>query len=105
MHQLGKCFKNVFIISRLYTISKDAYDGLMSCLQLLVKPEMKWDYLIFLETHTVPLRTPRELVQILQWLNGANDVESAWDGSRSMKVDWSLEELQLFRNRKCAVMQ
>jgi hypothetical protein len=54
------------------------------------------------QNHDVQLKTNQELVQIAQWLDGANDI-GVWntgfdEGQVDPVVDWSFDALHLIKN-------
>lgn len=54
------------------------------------------------KNHDVPMRTNLEKVRILKLHNGANAVSTTFitPGTADMRMDWSLQHLQMFKNRK-----
>lgn len=78
----------------------------LNCLEMLSTKEKKWNYVIVLQNHDIPLRTPREMVQVLKWFNGANDMKGGPPSvgrisNETSNLDWSFEGLMLFRNGGC----
>lgn len=53
------------------------------------------------KNHDTSLRTNIEMVRVLKWLNGSNDVEitSIPGGRIDETLDWSFNALRLFKNR------
>jgi hypothetical protein len=103
LRQLASCFPNVLVPEK--ELRMDSYGhnqiaSLMECLNLLTKPQRNWNYVVVLQNHDIPLRTPREIAQIMKWLNGANDLETthADKGRIQWKMDWSFTALRLFKN-------
>lgn len=72
----------------------------MKCLQLLAVPEKPWKYVHLLQNHDTSLRTNLEMVRVLKWLNGSNDVEiTQMPGGRiDESLDWRFSALNLFKN-------
>ncbi|KAH7730137.1 core-2/I-Branching enzyme family protein [Aphelenchoides avenae] len=70
------------------------------CMKALLKKSPEWKYLILLQNHDVALKTNQEMMQILQWFNGANDVQTV--SVPRERVDfsknWTFEALRLFKN-------
>jgi hypothetical protein len=98
----------------------------MECLNLLAQVDKHWEYVFILQAshprelgpksaanslnfpqnHDVQIKSNQELVQILQWLDGANDMQFNHKPSYAQnmihelhaKYDWSFQALGLFRN-------
>jgi hypothetical protein len=78
----------------------------MTCLTELAKAEHNWQYVFMLQNHDVQVRTNQEMVQILKWLGGANDIQFEFEhhGPQGMirdlhqKFDWTFQGLQIFKN-------
>uniref|UniRef100_A0A915EVZ2 Uncharacterized protein n=1 Tax=Ditylenchus dipsaci TaxID=166011 RepID=A0A915EVZ2_9BILA len=83
---------------------KNMITSYMECLKLLTAASelqsKHWKYVSLLQNHDVTIKTNQEAVQILEWMNGANDVEmkEAPEGRVNTKLDWSFEALRMFRN-------
>ena len=78
MRGIANCFPNVFIASKLeryvYTgFSPVAAD--LQCMQDIVATGAPWKYFLNLAGTEFPLKTNREIVEILTALNGTNDIE------------------------------
>jgi len=106
IHDLASCFPdNVMVAKQMFDMDSAGHNqvnSLMQCLKLIVKRD--WKYLLNLQNHEMSLRTPRELVQIFQWLDGANDVTTmVWLRKRpaeAINADWSFKGLNLFKDCK-----
>ncbi|KAI1728314.1 core-2/I-Branching enzyme domain-containing protein [Ditylenchus destructor] len=103
MHSLSACLSNVVITHREWKMDSAGHNMSFShleCMKLLSTKERKWNYMILLQNHDVALKTNEELVQILQWFGGANDVEvvkTPW-GRVNYNLNWTFEHLKLFRD-------
>ena len=75
---IAKCFDNVFIASRSVDVRWGTFTVLepeLICMKDLWKHK-KWKYFINLTGQEFPLKTNKQLVQILTAYNGANDLEA-----------------------------
>jgi len=93
----------VFIAQREFSVDSHGHNmlpALMECLRLLAKEDKRWKYVALLQNHDSLIKTNREVVQVMEWLDGANDVEVAKlpNGRVDLKQDWSFSALRLFRN-------
>ncbi|KAI6177786.1 Beta-1,3-galactosyl-O-glycosyl-glycoprotein beta-1,6-N-acetylglucosaminyltransferase 3 [Aphelenchoides bicaudatus] len=108
MHDLAKCFPNIYITNFNATMDKLGHNTNahhMSCLEWLNDKKKQWKYVMILQTHDLPLKTNQEMIQILKWYNGTNDVTTQvrkicmwyecfpWD-----KHDWNFTKLQIFKD-------
>lgn len=69
------CFENVFIASKLEYVVYAGFSRLkadFNCIQDLLNLSNEWKYLINTASTEFPLRTNREMVQIVKMLNGKN---------------------------------
>ncbi|KAH7718260.1 Protein F26D2.3 a [Aphelenchoides avenae] len=104
IHALASCFPNVVIAKneyRLESSGRNLWYAYMECFKQLVDHRQRWEYVIILQNHDVMIKTTQELVQILKWLNGANDVEIypvPLDRGVDFNADWSFAGLNLFKN-------
>lgn len=84
------CFDNVFIATKLETIVYASYSRLqadINCIEDLVnknyvrlgKKYTLWKYVINLSSTEYPLKTNYEIVSILKFFNGGNDIEALDD--------------------------
>ncbi|KAI6204488.1 hypothetical protein M3Y94_00679900 [Aphelenchoides besseyi] len=103
MHALADCFPNVFLTKHEFHMDSAGHNMGYShreCMLVLAKPELKWNYLILLQNHDVPLKTNEELVQIFQWYDGANDISAnsvPWERVNK-NANWTFEAMHLFKN-------
>lgn len=78
LENIANCFPNVFVASKLESVVYASYALLqadLNCMQdLLMHPEQR-RYLINLVGQAFPLKTNREIMNILKIYNGANDLE------------------------------
>uniref|UniRef100_A0A915ER96 Uncharacterized protein n=1 Tax=Ditylenchus dipsaci TaxID=166011 RepID=A0A915ER96_9BILA len=69
---------------------KNMITSYMECLKLLTAASelqsKHWKYVSLLQNHDVTIKTNQEAVQILEWMNGANDVEM----KKPLKVESTL---------------
>uniref|UniRef100_A0A915CVI7 Uncharacterized protein n=1 Tax=Ditylenchus dipsaci TaxID=166011 RepID=A0A915CVI7_9BILA len=79
----------------------------VECIKELV--EMPWKYVILLQNHDIQIRTNLEIVQVLQWLNGTNDIEVAKPPASRIPTgvgsELDFESLRLFRNESKYIKQ
>ncbi|XP_041373846.1 beta-1,3-galactosyl-O-glycosyl-glycoprotein beta-1,6-N-acetylglucosaminyltransferase-like [Gigantopelta aegis] len=78
MTSISACFDNVFLASRSVDVQWGTYTVLepeLVCMKDLWRYK-KWRYFINLTGQEFPLKTNRQLVEILKAYNGANDLES-----------------------------
>ena len=77
---MSRCLPNVFLVSKQENIVYASIKRLqaeINCMMDLVfgKPARKWRYFINLTGQAFPLKTNFELVKILKFYNGGNDIE------------------------------
>lgn len=74
---IASCFPNVYMAERIDVAwgSFEVLDVELKCMELLYNKSATWKYFINLTGQEFPLKTNRELVEILTAYNGANDVE------------------------------
>uniref|UniRef100_A0A8C5QH42 Glucosaminyl (N-acetyl) transferase 4 n=1 Tax=Leptobrachium leishanense TaxID=445787 RepID=A0A8C5QH42_9ANUR len=80
IENLAKCFPNVFIASKLETVTYAHISRLqadLNCLSDLLNSSVKWNYVINLCGQDLPLKSNFELVHELKNLNGRNMLESS----------------------------
>ncbi|KAG8456489.1 hypothetical protein GDO86_002320, partial [Hymenochirus boettgeri] len=80
MTNLANCFPNVFIASKLETITYAHISRLqadLNCLSDLLESSVQWKYVINLCGQDMPLKSNFELVTELKKLNGGNMLESS----------------------------
>lgn len=78
MHYLSQCLPNVFIASQLkpfYYATSSQMNADLQCMRDLLDTSVPWKYYLNLAGQEFPLRTNREIVEILTLLNGTNDIE------------------------------
>ena len=79
MHAVASCFDNVFIASKLEIITYGGFSRLkadINCMDDLLREHgtFPWKYFINLVSTDLPLKTNKEIVDILKIYNGANDI-------------------------------
>ena len=85
MHSIAECFPNVFIASRFVHWGHiSIIYAELNCLSDLV--QYSWKYFLNLSAQMFPLHSNRELVQILNMYDGANDIEGTQDRSVNRKL-------------------
>ncbi len=75
---IAKCFDNVRIASKLERIVYAGYSRLqadINCMMDHLNSSVKWKYLLNVAGQAFPLKTNREMVDILKVYNGSNDIE------------------------------
>ncbi|CAL1531916.1 unnamed protein product [Lymnaea stagnalis] len=84
---ISSCLPNVILPIRRVFVEWDRFSALdaeLSCLETLW-PFTRWKYFINLNEKEFPLKSNAELVQILQSLDGANDVHASRNGEHAEK--------------------
>ncbi|XP_045170939.2 beta-1,3-galactosyl-O-glycosyl-glycoprotein beta-1,6-N-acetylglucosaminyltransferase 3-like [Mercenaria mercenaria] len=79
MNNIGKCFNNIIIIQERERMIHSSYAHVMSdikCMRALSNSSIPWKYYINLSGEEFPLKTNLEMVAILQFFQGMNDVET-----------------------------
>ncbi|KAM4808292.1 LOW QUALITY PROTEIN: beta-1,3-galactosyl-O-glycosyl-glycoprotein beta-1,6-N-acetylglucosaminyltransferase 4-like [Rhinophrynus dorsalis] len=79
MINLANCFPNVFIATKLETVTYAHFSRLqadLNCLSDLLKSPVQWKYVINLCGQDMPLKSNSELVTELKKLNGSNMLET-----------------------------
>uniref|UniRef100_A0A914NXK8 Uncharacterized protein n=1 Tax=Meloidogyne incognita TaxID=6306 RepID=A0A914NXK8_MELIC len=105
---LARCFSNVIVPSKRFPVDSDgAHMGTayMSCLEELSKKKYKWDYVFTLQNDDIQIKTNEEIIRILKWLGGANDVQYQLDHKELIqkiykKFNWTFKDLKLFKDEK-----
>ncbi|KAF7633656.1 hypothetical protein Mgra_00006964 [Meloidogyne graminicola] len=109
MHALANCFPNIIIPSKELSVDSAGHStgsAFMSCLNELVEPKKRWEYVFTLQNHDTQIKTNEEIVQIFKWLDGANSIEFEFRhvGPQRMikemhqKHSWTFDNLHLFKN-------
>ncbi|CAK5014428.1 unnamed protein product [Meloidogyne enterolobii] len=80
-------------------------NAFMSCLEELSKSKYKWEYVFTLQNDDIQIKTNEEIIRILKWLGGANDVEYGLDKKELIqklykKFNWTFKDLKLYRDEK-----
>ncbi|CAI9540484.1 unnamed protein product [Staurois parvus] len=76
---IASCFENVFIASELENVVYASWTRVqadLNCMKDLYKANAQWKYLINLCGMDFPIKTNREIVQMLKALKGENSLES-----------------------------
>uniref|UniRef100_A0A914RWW8 Core-2/I-Branching enzyme n=1 Tax=Parascaris equorum TaxID=6256 RepID=A0A914RWW8_PAREQ len=76
MRNLSYCFPNIYLTKTEYDVDSAGHNmdqSFLECLQT-IRHLPNWKYAILLQNHDIPLKTNREVIAILQSLNGTNDV-------------------------------
>ncbi|KAF7640167.1 hypothetical protein Mgra_00000611 [Meloidogyne graminicola] len=109
LQRLSKCFTNIIIAEKRFSVSKGGHntsDAMIECANILVREERKWNYLINLQNHDIQAKTNAEMVRIFSLLDGANDIEIGEQSDYTVErigyylnnFIWSFDELKLFKN-------
>ncbi|KAI1728348.1 core-2/I-Branching enzyme domain-containing protein [Ditylenchus destructor] len=104
IRNLAKCFSNVIVVGKEYSVysnGKNVTRAALSCLEVLHKHRQhQWKYVFTLQNHDIPLKTNWEMVEILKLYNGANDisVKRIMPISVNKKLNWTMASLKLYRN-------
>ncbi|KAL3107530.1 hypothetical protein niasHT_014247 [Heterodera trifolii] len=102
MRALAKCFPNILIGTerKLNNDGQGMAEAYLDCLTMLAKPHRQWKYVSLLQNHDTAIKTRFQIMQILKWLDGANDAEITNPGRRiNRKLDWTVSALSLFHNK------
>ncbi|KAF7633659.1 hypothetical protein Mgra_00006967 [Meloidogyne graminicola] len=113
---LANCFKNVIIPKERFPVDSDGHymgHAFMSCLKELSKKERNWEYVFTLQNNDIQLKTNEEIVQMLKWLDGANDVEFEFRNENKQgminelhqQFNWTFKGLNLFKEVKVMYKQ
>lgn len=84
--KLTNCFSNVFIASKLENIIEGGFSRLqadINCINDLMERNKEWKYLINIDSYAFPLKTNREILQVLKIYNGTNDIMGRYGPSMS----------------------
>lgn len=76
---IAACFENVFIASELENVIYASWTRVqadLNCMKDLYKPNARWKYLINLCGMDFPIKTNREIVEVLKALKGENSLET-----------------------------
>ncbi len=76
--EIAKCFRNVFIASRIIDVewgTPSLLEADLICMEDLVRKIPFWLYFLNVNTHEFPLKTNLEIVRILKILNGGNSIQ------------------------------
>ncbi|KAM3727599.1 Beta-1,3-galactosyl-O-glycosyl-glycoprotein beta-1,6-N-acetylglucosaminyltransferase [Dirofilaria immitis] len=104
MSNLSKCFSNVLLTQREYEVDSAGHNTSRSFLECLrvIRRLSSWKYAILLQNNDIPLKSNREMVQILNALNGSNDINIGYPNADRIPNDapWTFRELNLFIDNK-----
>ncbi|XP_042352822.1 beta-1,3-galactosyl-O-glycosyl-glycoprotein beta-1,6-N-acetylglucosaminyltransferase 3 [Plectropomus leopardus] len=73
------CFPNVFVASRLERVVYASWSRVqadLNCMKDLLESQVQWRYLLNTCGTDFPIKTNREMVQMLKFLNGRNSMET-----------------------------
>jgi hypothetical protein len=79
IYSIGRCFDNVVIVKDREYMVYSSYAHVMSdikCMRALLSSNLPWKYYINLSGEEFPLKTNLEMVAILQFFQGMNDIET-----------------------------
>ncbi|MFH4974663.1 hypothetical protein AB6A40_001372 [Gnathostoma spinigerum] len=102
MKNLSHCFDNVVLTSVEYPVKSSGwnmYSSILECLKVIIE-KSGWKYAIILQNHDIPIKTNREIVDILKLFNGSNDIAVyAQSKRRTPRFDnWTYAALHLFKD-------
>ncbi|XP_070560046.1 beta-1,3-galactosyl-O-glycosyl-glycoprotein beta-1,6-N-acetylglucosaminyltransferase-like [Ptychodera flava] len=101
MKYIAGCFDNVFVSSKLETVSHCTYSVLqaeLNCMSDLLKRRRSWKYYINLCGQDFPLKTNLEIVKTLQSLNGQNDIHSVKNPHQGRQIyEYTMKRGDIFR--------
>ncbi|VDN08261.1 unnamed protein product [Thelazia callipaeda] len=102
MKNLSACFPNVFLTQQEYAVDSAGHNtsrSFLECLKL-IRQFSHWKYAILLQNNDIPLKTNREMVEILTALNGSNDINVGYPNVDRVPSDapWTFRTLQLFND-------
>uniref|UniRef100_A0A0N5BIR1 Beta-1,3-galactosyl-O-glycosyl-glycoprotein beta-1,6-N-acetylglucosaminyltransferase 3 n=1 Tax=Strongyloides papillosus TaxID=174720 RepID=A0A0N5BIR1_STREA len=100
--QLEKCLPNVYVPRIQYDMKSNGENTSIShfqCMKRLLKT--KFDYMFLLQNDETPLKTNRELIEILETMNFAMDMRMTIDipviqGRVDHKKSWKFKDLNIF---------
>uniref|UniRef100_A0A0K0F3F1 SRCR domain-containing protein n=1 Tax=Strongyloides venezuelensis TaxID=75913 RepID=A0A0K0F3F1_STRVS len=103
MSELADCFKNIHLIQNRYQMESSGFNlnnANYDCMRYLNDKDYK--YLVVLNNDDMPLKTNREIVEILKIYNGSIDIEYAdprpfYNDRVNLSLDWSLGHLEIFK--------
>ncbi|KAK6113327.1 Core-2/I-Branching enzyme family protein [Brugia pahangi] len=104
MRNLSKCFPNVLLTEREYEVDSAGHNmsrSFLECLRM-VRRLLGWKYAILLQNNDIPLKSNREMVQILSALNGSNDINIGYPNADRVPngAPWTFRALTLFNDEK-----
>uniref|UniRef100_A0A0N5BIR0 Beta-1,3-galactosyl-O-glycosyl-glycoprotein beta-1,6-N-acetylglucosaminyltransferase 3 n=1 Tax=Strongyloides papillosus TaxID=174720 RepID=A0A0N5BIR0_STREA len=100
--QLEKCLPNVYVPRIQYDMKSNGENTSIShfqCMKRLLKTN--FDYIFLLQNDEMPLKTNRELIEILETMNFAMDMRMTTDvssirGRVDQKKSWKFKDLNIF---------
>lgn len=94
VRKVAKCFRNVFVASKLEKIIYAGFTRLqaeINCMEdHLRRSSVPWKYLVNTAAQSFPLQTPEDMVKILRIYNGSNDIEGI-HGERIIRHRFEME--------------
>uniref|UniRef100_A0A915DE87 Uncharacterized protein n=1 Tax=Ditylenchus dipsaci TaxID=166011 RepID=A0A915DE87_9BILA len=99
INNLTNCFPNVFVNEVEFETNSAGHNmsfAMLECMKNLLRTDRRWEY-----NHDISAKTNQELVQIFQWMGGANDmeIEKLKQMNRvDWKMDWTFKGLNIFLN-------
>ncbi|VDK87524.1 unnamed protein product [Litomosoides sigmodontis] len=104
MRNLSRCFSNVLLAPREYTVDSAGHNTSRSFLECLrvIRKLPGWKYAILLQNNDIPLKSNREMVQILNALNGSNDINVGYPNADRVPsgAPWTFRTLSLFNDHR-----
>ncbi|XP_050409404.1 beta-1,3-galactosyl-O-glycosyl-glycoprotein beta-1,6-N-acetylglucosaminyltransferase [Patella vulgata] len=93
MERISRCFDNVHVLVRRENVVYASYGVIaaeLKCMKASMNAGIKWKYYLNLSGQEFPLRTNFEIVKILKYFNGANDIET-FDLPRSQEWRYNVK--------------
>ncbi|KAI6171285.1 Beta-1,3-galactosyl-O-glycosyl-glycoprotein beta-1,6-N-acetylglucosaminyltransferase 3 [Aphelenchoides bicaudatus] len=101
MNDLASCLPNVHVTdfaAVMDSFGHNTNSHHMECLKWLAHKNRKWKYVMLLQNFDVPLKTNQEMVQILNWYNGSNDVTTQYRLNWPHNNTWTFNAIKLFKD-------
>ncbi|EJD76405.1 hypothetical protein LOAG_16642 [Loa loa] len=104
MRNLSRCFPNVLLTRQEYEVDSAGHNTSRSFLECLraIRSLPDWKYAILLQNNDIPVKSNREMVQILNALNGSNDINVGYPNADRVPkgAPWTFRALALFNDDK-----
>ncbi|XP_077979467.1 N-acetyllactosaminide beta-1,6-N-acetylglucosaminyl-transferase-like [Glandiceps talaboti] len=93
---ISSCFDNIFVVSRPTKVtwcSVEVLHAEILCMKILLEQGRNWKYYINLAGQDFPLKTNKEIVQILNVFNGKNDISSFKDARFDTRQQYAYRQV------------